>query len=250
MIKRLLIVLCLMFFLPFYCFAVLTEKEEVHFETNLWVYAPLYYGADTNTYIGFTSSTQIVFRLDGSNTYFNKVWEDTEEDNILTADINANNFSITNAGTFQGSNFITRAGVTLNAPPSFSAISSSAQLITNAVWTRVKFPSEYWDIGSGWDTVNNIYIPPIAGKYEFYCFCRIENLAALDSFYISLYKDGASSHLIINYSPANGDFTSQFRVQLQLTATNQISFYVNQGGTAVETLKAYHSWVYGRYIGD
>jgi hypothetical protein len=232
MIKRLLIVLCLMFFLPFYCFAVLTEKEEVHFETNLWVYAPLYYGADTNTYIGFTSSTQIVFRLDGSNTYFNKVWEDTEEDNILTADINANNFSITNAGTFQGSNFITRAGVTLNKPYGFIAGSSSNLSLAYNTREKTIFDTEDDPYD---DFLNSTYTVPVDGRYIFSMGCLIGTLAITSPIQISLYTNGVrhEASLYQNYSAyAGANLSGIVAIQMRLLADDTVNMYLYHGDPA------------------
>jgi len=169
----------------------------------------------------------------------------------LVTDINGTGHSITNVDSFVGSNFTTRAGVTLNAPPSFSVVSGVAQPITNSIVTKIKFPSPAFDVGSGWDNVNNVYIPPKAGKYEFYTLCRLEDLADGAYMYLSIYLDGEKTRSTLNYSPFNGDITSQLKVVLpSLTTTNQISVYVNQGDSRVRTLKASYSWFSGRYIGE
>ncbi len=253
MIKRLLIVLCLMFFLPFYCFAVLTEKEEVHFETNLWVYAPLYYGADTNTYIGFTSSTQIVFRLDGSNTYFNKVWEDTEEDNILTDNLNADDFSITNAGTFQGSNFVLRSGVDLDLAPKFRCYRSADQYFTNAVTTKIDWDTELYDTGGGMDIVTNRYTPPYNGVYYFHASIRIEGISAAGKV-MNLYftKEGGAYDCMYTWSSAAGDQSLHVSMQLYLTTSQYIEVYFIQLDTATKIQKggAIYTVFEGHYIGN
>ena len=91
--------------------------------------------------------------------------QDFGGNSILTSD---------GAGTItlsSGMNTAVAAGT--NNTPAFQAYNGSDQTISNNTNTKINANTEFWDIGSCYDTSNYRFTPNVAGKYLFYGTAKI-----------------------------------------------------------------------------
>jgi len=61
---------------------------------------------------------------------------------------------------------IDSGGLILPKVPSFEAIKTGSQTLTNATWTKITFQTESYDIGSHFDLTNSKFQPTVAGYYQ------------------------------------------------------------------------------------
>jgi len=118
--------------------------------------------------------------------------------------------SISGSGTVtlgvSGETFDIPSGVTLDSTgatitgaltntPSFAAYASGDQALTDNAWTKLQFDTEIYDVGGGYDNVNDKFVVPAgeAGKYSFSARCNIDtahNTAGASDIHIGIYVNG------------------------------------------------------------
>jgi hypothetical protein len=144
--------------------------------------------------------------------------------------------TITNSGTASGfGDAGTQAAV--------AGRSGNQVSIADNSWTKVAYNSDVDDPGSNFDTSNNRYIAPAAGRYYFtataYCWGYIGNLAS------RFYKNGSAqndTYFIDNgaYSGNQYEFTARSNGIFDLSANDYIEFWIksntNSGTTVVDAV--------------
>jgi len=146
--------------------------------------------------------------------------------------------TITNSGTANGFGTAVVAGTEI-----VYADRSGNQTLSDNTWTKIEYNTEQYDPDSNWDTTNDRYIAPSAGRYYFtataYLWGSLENVHS--QFYLNGSNVG-DTYFIINYNASNTVHECSVRSNaiLNLSASDYVEFYaksdVHSGSVTVDQI--------------
>jgi len=146
--------------------------------------------------------------------------------------------TITNSGTANGFGTAVVAGTEI-----VYADRSGNQTLSDNTWTKIEYNTEQYDPDSNWDTTNDRYIAPSAGRYYFtataYLWGSLENVHS--QFYLNGSNVG-DTYFIINYNASNTTHECSVRSNaiLNLSASDYVEFYaksdVHSGSVTVDQI--------------
>ena len=117
------------------------------------------------------------------------------------------------------------------------------QTLSDNTWTKVEYNSDNYDPDSNWDTTNDRYIVPSAGRYYFTATAYL--WGSLQNVHSQFYLNGsnvADTYNIINFNTSNTthECTVRSNAILNLSASDYVEFYaksdVHSGSVQVDQL--------------
>jgi len=144
--------------------------------------------------------------------------------------------------TTNGSGTLSFATVTGNAGTEIVyADRSGNQTLSDNTWTKVEYNTEQYDPDSNWDTTNDRYVAPSAGRYYFtataYMWGSLQNVHS--QFYLNG-SNVADTYFIINHNLSNTTHECSVRSNaiLNLSANDYVEFYaksdVHSGSVTID----------------
>lgn len=130
--------------------------------------------------------------------------------------------------------------VTKPLQPAFSAYrSSGATNVTgNGGLYRVVFDSEFYDIGSNYNTGTGYFTAPVDGIYLFRAQLELANVAATGYFYLKLDSSSTQDKQIQGWKPVTGlNLGYEVCGIMQLSAADTVSVTIQSYGEAGNTEK-------------
>ena len=102
------------------------------------------------------------------------------------------------------------------------------QTLSDNTWTKVEYNSDNYDPDSNWDTTNDRYIAPSAGRYYFTATAYL--WGSLQNVHSQFYLNGSNlsdTYFIINYNASNTthECTVRSNAILNLSASDYVEFY-------------------------
>jgi len=146
-------------------------------------------------------------------------------------------------GDNQGHVRINSSGhVTKPNQPSFSAYMSQSNPTITSNPTKIPYSATRWNVGSHFDTSNNRFVAPIAGKYCFQVNHNVYGLSDDQYFRTRVYVNG-SSYQILGYMRARGggDHTTNDSFLLDMSANDYVEIYTSSADTSY-SLSAALGW--------
>ena len=120
---------------------------------------------------------------------------------------------------------------------------SGNQTLSDNTWTKIEYNTEQYDPDSNWDTTNDRYIAPSAGRYYFTATAYL--WGSLQNVHSQFYLNGSNvgdTYFIINYNASNTTHECSVRSNaiLNLSASDYVEFYaksdVHSGSVTVDQL--------------
>jgi hypothetical protein len=135
----------------------------------------------------------------------------------------------------------TTPGVPVNGP-AFSAYNSTAQTISNDVFTKCALNGEAFDTNSNFDNETNYrFTPTVAGYYQFSAKLRSHGSSSLTRVLSTLYKNGATTGRLFDMEISFGTsviIVSGSDLLYMNGSTDYVELYVYLTGTGTLTIGA------------
>jgi hypothetical protein len=214
--------------------------------------------------IGAWESGSNIITTIGSNSYFNSTYKyiTTNTAALIRLINGAINFNVAPSGTADSAISWTTAmtidntgAVTMPNQPSFNAKGSStlSNIAINTVIT-VPFATERFDVGSNYSTSTHKFTAPVAGKYLFHVYLRLQNVDASSGYY-QVYCETTNSSLevhiydseALDLDPTYWTSTGTTVAHMDANDTAHITLY--QAGGQAQTDIQSNSTFYGYLIG-
>jgi hypothetical protein len=132
--------------------------------------------------------------------------------------------------TTNGSGTLSFATVTGNAGTEivYAERTGGNQTLSDNTWTKVEYNSDNYDPDSNWDTTNDRYIAPSAGRYYFTATAYL--WGSLQNVHSQFYLNGSNlsdTYFIINHNLSNTTHECSVRSNaiLNLSANDYVEFY-------------------------
>ena len=147
--------------------------------------------------------------------------------------------------TTNGSGTLSFATVTGNAGTEivYAERTGGNQTLSDNTWTKVEYNSDNYDPDSNWDTTNDRYIAPSAGRYYFtataYLWGKLQNVHA--QFYLNGSNLSDTYHIInFNTSDTTHECSVRSNGILNLSASDYVEFYaksdVHSGSVTIDQI--------------
>lgn len=137
--------------------------------------------------------------------------------------------------------------------PRFNVYNDATQPLTNSVDTKINYNTETFDIGDGWDAVQQRYEPPYNGAYFFSAITQVDNIDDGSQVRLFITVDGVNSARTFVYSPSDtADPSAIISLLVELTTNNYVEVYVYQNSAGTNDISAgsTDSFFTGWRIGD
>lgn len=122
--------------------------------------------------------------------------------------------------------------------PAFSAYQSSAQTISNSVWTKIQFQTEFFDTNNNFDNVTNYrFTPTVAGYYQINAAVCYPLSSSWSTSNVRKNGSGFIYGTNVNGSP-NGQTSTASAVVYMNGSTDYLEVYSYQGSGSSQTLNA------------
>jgi hypothetical protein len=130
----------------------------------------------------------------------------------------------------------TTATLNVNGP-AFSAYAGSSTTLTNSADTKVLFDTEEFDTNSNF--ASSRFTPTVAGYYQINAAVRIQSVAAGNTLYITIYKNGSAYKLgnLFIQSSADPIFLATSLVYMN-GSTDYVEIYAFQNSGSTKTTQA------------
>ena len=142
-------------------------------------------------------------------------------------------------------------------PASFCAISTATQTINRNTSTTVEFDTEVF-AGTGYDTSNDTFTAPYAGKYYFHANVLWYNIATTVDYVSLAFLHNATTHIVSwnnevadNINTAS-DFTQQGSIMLELSKNDTVvvkAKYQDVAPVATEQILGHATNHYTQFFG-
>ena len=132
-------------------------------------------------------------------------------------------------------------GVPVNGP-AFSAYNSTAQTVSNAVFTKCVLNVEAFDTNSNFDNASNYrFTPTVAGYYQFSAKVRASGSSSLTRVISTIYKNGTTTGRLFDMQISFGTsaiFVSGSDLLYMNGSTDYVELYAYLEGTGTLTVGA------------
>jgi hypothetical protein len=190
---------------------------------------------DSSAFNAATGSLNTVVGALGSATGSLNIAVGNAITNPVGANVNGNNFSITNVNYLQ----------TVGSPGFFVNMPDPTVQYTNNTFVKVNFTNEVFDTTSAYDAATNYrFTPGIAGRYLL--ACHVDLAASIDAglCFVSIYKNGARLADDARYkTSAYACDMSVFAVD-EAIATDYYEVWIRVPANTTNTLNGYYSLGY------